>query len=68
MTSSLVKEQPGAFLNAPLINWTDYTTARHPLIAGLQRQPLQKWPGFNCVKLRFFRLRTEHRGVCSGHG
>jgi hypothetical protein len=42
MTSSLVRKQPGAFLIAPLINDAHYTTVRHPIIAGLYRQQLQK--------------------------
>jgi hypothetical protein len=42
MTSSLAKEQPGAFLIAPRIYAAHYITVRHQIIAGLYRQPLQK--------------------------
>jgi hypothetical protein len=42
MTSSLVKEQPGALLIAPLVNNAHSTTAGHPIIAGLRRHSLQK--------------------------
>jgi hypothetical protein len=42
MTPSLAREQPGAFLVAPLVNDGHSTTAGHPIIAGLRRHSLQK--------------------------
>jgi hypothetical protein len=59
MTSSLVKEQPGAFFVAPVINTTHNTTAGHPIIAGLRRHSLQKQPGSDRVTSGFFRLQAE---------